>query len=185
MPLKIAATASNMFSLTFTFSSLQDTSVSRIHFLLCTCFCLCLKYLFFLLKPFYWGMIDIEKLYIFNVNYLMSLEVSIALGNHHINVCVRSVVQSCLTLCDPMDCSPPGFSVHGDSPGNRTGVDCHAFLQRIFQTQGSNPHLLSLLHCQVGSSPLCHLGISPQSMLSTYISFPNISSCILYYYCTP
>ena len=23
------------------------------------------------------------------------------------------VVQSCLTLSDPMDCSPPGFSVHG------------------------------------------------------------------------
>ena len=23
------------------------------------------------------------------------------------------VVQSCLTLCDPMDCSPPGSSVHG------------------------------------------------------------------------
>ena len=23
------------------------------------------------------------------------------------------VAQSCLTLCDPMDCSPPGFSVHG------------------------------------------------------------------------
>ena len=23
------------------------------------------------------------------------------------------VVQSCLTLCDPMDGSPPGFSVHG------------------------------------------------------------------------
>ena len=26
---------------------------------------------------------------------------------------VRSVAQSCLTLCDPMDCSPPGSSVHG------------------------------------------------------------------------
>ena len=26
-----------------------------------------------------------------------------------------SVVQSCLTLCDPMDCSPPGSSVHGTS----------------------------------------------------------------------
>ena len=25
----------------------------------------------------------------------------------------REVTQSCLTLCDPMDCSPPGFSVHG------------------------------------------------------------------------
>ena len=22
-------------------------------------------------------------------------------------------LQSCLTLCDPMDCSPPGSSVHG------------------------------------------------------------------------
>ena len=27
------------------------------------------------------------------------------------------VAQSCLTLCDPMDCSPAGSSVHGDSPG--------------------------------------------------------------------
>ena len=28
-------------------------------------------------------------------------------------VCVCSVAQSCLTLCDPMDCSPAGSSVHG------------------------------------------------------------------------
>ena len=28
-------------------------------------------------------------------------------------VCVRLVTQSCSTLCDPMDCSPPGSSVHG------------------------------------------------------------------------
>ena len=26
------------------------------------------------------------------------------------------VAQSCLTLCDPMDCSPPGSSVHGILP---------------------------------------------------------------------
>ena len=38
------------------------------------------------------------------------------------------VTQSCLTLCHPMDCSPPGFSVHGDSPGKNTGVGCHALL---------------------------------------------------------
>ena len=25
------------------------------------------------------------------------------------------VIQSCPTLCDPMDCSPPGSSVHGIS----------------------------------------------------------------------
>ena len=30
------------------------------------------------------------------------------------------VIQLCLTLCDPMDCSPPGSSVHGDSPGKNT-----------------------------------------------------------------
>ena len=30
-------------------------------------------------------------------------------------VCARLVVQSCLTPCEPMDCSPPGSSVHGIS----------------------------------------------------------------------
>ena len=34
------------------------------------------------------------------------------------------VAQSCLTLCDPMDYSLPGSSVHGDSPGKKTGVPC-------------------------------------------------------------
>ena len=32
------------------------------------------------------------------------------------------VTQPCLTLCEPMECSPPGYSVHGDSPGKNTGV---------------------------------------------------------------
>ena len=36
------------------------------------------------------------------------------------------VTQSCPTLCDPMDCSPPGSSVLGDSPGKNTGMGCHA-----------------------------------------------------------
>ena len=48
------------------------------------------------------------------------------------------------SLCDSMDCSPPGSSVHGDSPGKNTGIGCHALLQEIFPTQGSNPHLLCL-----------------------------------------
>ena len=30
------------------------------------------------------------------------------------------VAQSCLTLCDPVDCSLPGFIIHGDSPGGNT-----------------------------------------------------------------
>ena len=39
------------------------------------------------------------------------------------------VAQSCPTLCDTLDCSPPGSSVHGDSPGKNTGVGCHVLLQ--------------------------------------------------------
>ena len=59
------------------------------------------------------------------------------------------VVQSCPTLQDPMDYSPPGSSVHGDSPGKNIGVGCHAILQGIFSTQGLNPglqHLYQLSH---------------------------------------
>ena len=59
-------------------------------------------------------------------------------------------LQSCLTLCDTMDCSPPGNSVCGDSPGKNTAVGCHALLQGIFPIQGLN---LSLLLCQEDSLP--------------------------------
>ena len=49
------------------------------------------------------------------------------------------VAQSCLTFCDPMNCSPPGSSVHGDSPGKNTGVGNCSLLQRIFATQVCEP----------------------------------------------
>ena len=55
---------------------------------------------------------------------------------------VRLVAQLCPTRCDPMDCSPPGSSVHGDSPSKNTGVSNHTLLQGIFLTQGLNPNLL-------------------------------------------
>ena len=64
---------------------------------------------------------------------------------------VFSVTQSCLTLCNPMDCRLPGSSVHGIFPGKNTGVGCHFLLQGI----SSTPHLL---HWQVGSLPLSHWG---------------------------
>ena len=43
------------------------------------------------------------------------------------NQCVCSVTQSCLTLCDPLDCSLPGSSVHGIFPGKNTGVGCISY----------------------------------------------------------
>ena len=42
-------------------------------------------------------------------------------------VCVCVCVLNCFS-CNPMDCSPPGSSVHGDSPGKNTGVGCHALI---------------------------------------------------------
>ena len=42
-------------------------------------------------------------------------------------------------------CSAPGSSVHGDSPGQNTGVGCHLLLQKIYPTQGFNR---GLLHCR-------------------------------------
>ena len=61
--------------------------------------------------------------------------------------------QSCQILCDLKDCSPPGTSVRGYPPEKNTGVGFHFLLQGIFPTQGSNPHLLCLLHWQAGSLP--------------------------------
>ena len=64
-----------------------------------------------------------------NPGYPVSLEVW--------RLCACSVTQSCLTLCNPMDCRlcPWNF------PGKNTGVGCHSLLQGIFPSQGSNSHL--------------------------------------------
>ena len=51
-------------------------------------------------------------------------------GCHCLLQCMKEkseneVAQSCPTFCDPMDCNPPGSSVHGIFPGKGTGVGCH------------------------------------------------------------
>ena len=69
--------------------------------------------------------------------------------------CVYLVTQSCPTLRNPLDCSLPSSSNHGDSPGKNTGMGCHALLQGIFPTQGSNP---GLPHCRWIPYHLSHQG---------------------------
>ena len=75
-------------------------------------------------------------------------------------VCVCLLVtQSCLILCDPLGSSPRGSSVHRIFQARiLERVACHFLLQGIFPTQGSNLNLLHLLHWQVDSLPLHHLG---------------------------
>ena len=58
------------------------------------------------------------------------------------------VAQSCLTLCDPMDCQPARLLCPWASPGKNIGMGCHALLQNIFLTQGLN---LGLLHHKADS----------------------------------
>ena len=69
--------------------------------------------------------------------------------------CVYWVAQLYPTFCNPMHCSLPGSSLHGDSPGKNTGVGCHALFQGIFPTQGSNP---GLPHCRQTLYQLSHQG---------------------------
>ena len=103
-------------------------------------------------------------------------------------MCVCSAAQSCLTLCDPMDSSLPGSSVRGIFQARILGWVIISYSRWFSQSrdwthiswvycigrwilyhwatwkyiysraQGSNPRRLHLLHCQVGSLPLCHLG---------------------------
>ena len=49
-------------------------------------------------------------------------------GNHSDYSYAKSL-QSCPTLCDPRDSSPPGSSRPWDSPGKNTRVGCHFLLQ--------------------------------------------------------
>ena len=66
------------------------------------------------------------------------------------------VPQSCLTLCNPMNCSLPGSSVHGILLARKLKwVASHSFLQEIFWTQGSNP---ALLPCRPIHYHLSHQG---------------------------
>ena len=75
-------------------------------------------------------------------------------------MCACSVTLLCPTLCNPMDCSPPGSFCPWDFPGKNTGMGCSFLLQGIFLTQESNLSLLHLLHWQADSLPLSHLGSS-------------------------
>ena len=83
--------------------------------------------------------------------YLQHLEgFTVQIFTSWVNYSVLCLVpQSCPTLYNPMDCSMPGSSVHGDSPGNKTGVGGHAHLQGIFPALGSNsvlPHCRQILY---------------------------------------
>jgi len=61
------------------------------------------------------------------------------LYDRHSTLCMYAVAQSYPTLCDPINCSPPGLSVHGIFQARIGWVGCYFLLQGVFLTQESNP----------------------------------------------
>ena len=87
----------------------------------------------------------------------------LAVWYHHLFCCCL-VTKSRPTLCDPMDCSPPGSSVHGI-------LQARILEWVAMPTQGLNS---GLLHWQADSLSLSHQG-SPSSLFSNKI-IPNLSN---------
>ena len=81
----------------------------------------------------------------------------------------RSVMS---TLCNPIDCSPPASSVHEDPPSKNTSLGCHALLQGIFLTQGSNPGLPHYRWI------LYHLSLQGSPSLSLQIPMLGLELCV-------
>ena len=80
------------------------------------------------------------------------LESSLALSCNikHTTTIIVLVAQLCLTLCDPMNCSLPGSSVHRILQARMTEVDSQPLLQGVFPTQALDPGLLHrrwILYC--------------------------------------
>ena len=63
---------------------------------------------------YFWSVVKLSFLFLFYVYSVMRKEKWVKLSHIYNNESVQfsSVAQSCLTLCDPMDCSTPGLHVH-------------------------------------------------------------------------
>ena len=94
------------------------------------------------------------------------------------------VAQLCLTLCNPMEWSPPGSSVHGILQARILEWITMPSSRGSSQPRDGNPCLLHLLHWQADFFPQCHLG-SPKAFLSSikasafvpsWVEFPGTSS---------
>ena len=77
------------------------------------------------------------------------------LEHKNLSSIVSEVAQSCPTHCDSMDCSPPGFSIHGFFQARSLEWVAISFSRGIFPIQGLNP---ALSHCRQMLYPLSHQG---------------------------
>ena len=112
--------------------------------------------------------------------------------NRYLSVCWFTECSKCLYCCYLVTQSwPTLLQLHGlsptrllhpwDFPGKTMGVSCHFPLQRIFQIQGWNPHLLLgrqiLYHWASLSSPFISAIIAGRLALWGLVGFPILRPC--------
>ena len=83
---------------------------------------MCMYTLFFKSFSSTWLICDFQTLPRIMVLHLFSTVGAILSIKHLVCRVLCLVAQLCATLCDPMDCSPPGSCVCVDPPGKKTGV---------------------------------------------------------------
>ena len=85
--------------------------------------------------------------------------------------------QSCPTLWNTMDSSPPGFTVHGDSPGQNTGMDCMPFFR------GSSQPRDRTLFSHIAGRFFCCLSHQGNLVMSSenYVIFMSSFSIYIYF----
>ena len=85
--------------------------------------------------------------------------------------------QLCPALCDPMDCSPQGPSVHGISQGKNTGVGCHFLLQGYSTCEAKFPQIGQPSCLRVA---LCPSGLTQCSSCAVLAFWPLMYPCPLF-----
>ena len=109
----------------------------------------------------------------------MKVAVSLSTPEHHLHPQIRVCAQ--LLSHVQLFATPWTVAHHGDSPGKNTGMDCHAVLQGIFPTQGSNPglpHFRQILyHLSHQGNPILRYCTR---LLTENICIPVHVFCLLY-----
>ena len=97
--------------------------------------------------------------------------------------------QWCLTLCDPIDGSPPGWLPNPwDSPGKTTGVGCHVLLQCMevkSEREGTQlcPTLSDPMDCSLPGSSI-HGIFQARVLLMYLLLVPNLTGKQACFGCT-
>ena len=86
-----------------------------------------------------------------------------------LHVCVISCFSHVWLFVTSLDCSPPGSSVYGILQARILGWVAISSSRGSSPTQGSNPHLLCLLHWQVSFLPLVLPGKPKPSAYKIFI----------------